>query len=85
MKPKYIKHYNNKQAVANEYFGKTYVYKSMIARKFLIHRINNKKRIKRRNNLIDRVCGYRFGKSFFTQTKAYSISIDKELTNAIRS
>lgn len=85
MKPKYIKHYNNKIAIAKEYFGKIYVYHSMIARKYLINRINNRKRIKRRNNLIDRVCGYRFGKLFFTQTKSHSIEIDKELINAIRT
>lgn len=81
MKPKYIKHYKNITAVTREYFCKTYVYKSMIARNFWLHRINNKKRIKRRNNLIDRVCEYRFKRLFMNQSKAISISLDLEKYN----
>lgn len=86
MKPKYIKHYNNKIAIAREYFGKTFVYRSAIGKVIWFSRINNKKRIKRRNNLIDRVCKYRFRNILMSQTKGISISLDLEkYKNAICS
>ena len=84
MKPKYIKHYKNKIAIAREYFGKTFVYRSAIGKAIWFSRINNKKRIKRRNNLIDRVCKYRFRRLFMNQAEAYTL-IMHEVDNAIRS